>query len=71
LRALGDDDDDGDGGDDDDDDDDDYDDDDDDDDNDDEYKPVFPGGRCAISQGGETSKAYNRTQPFHICNPFR
>jgi len=39
-------------------------DDDDDDDDDDEYKPVWPSGLWATSQGGETSKAYNRTQPF-------
>eukprot|EP00242_Pyramimonas_sp_CCMP2087_P002291 CAMPEP_0198230848 /NCGR_PEP_ID=MMETSP1445-20131203/114883_1 /TAXON_ID=36898 /ORGANISM="Pyramimonas sp., Strain CCMP2087" /LENGTH=55 /DNA_ID=CAMNT_0043911429 /DNA_START=1139 /DNA_END=1306 /DNA_ORIENTATION=- len=43
-----------------DDDDDDDDVDDDDDDDDDEYKPVWPNGLWATSQGREKSKAYNR-----------
>jgi hypothetical protein len=28
------------------------------------YKPVWPSGLWATSQGGKTSKAYNRTRPF-------
>jgi hypothetical protein len=38
--------------------------DDDDDVDDGEYKPVWPSGLWAISQGSEMSKAYNRTLPF-------
>jgi hypothetical protein len=33
-------------------------------DDDDEYKPIWPSGLWATSQESETSKAYNRTQPF-------
>jgi hypothetical protein len=32
------------------------------DDDDDEYKPVWPSGLWATSQGGETSKAHHRTE---------
>jgi hypothetical protein len=50
--------------------------DDDDDGDDDEYKPVWPSGLCATSDGGETLKAYNHTQyfieaPRHECQPFK
>ena len=38
--------------------------DDDDDDDDDEYKPIWPSGLWATSQGGEASNAYHCTQPF-------
>jgi len=31
---------------------------------DDQFKPVWPSGLWATSQGGETSKAYNHIQPF-------
>jgi len=33
-------------------------------DDDDEYKPVWPSGLWASSQGGEASKAYHCTQLF-------